>query len=475
MQQPDKWKDKYYQAIQDIEQQKVYAETLTHALSRLALTAQGLDTNLDSELSVLRQLIKTQEADVSEIQTVIKKIERAISEIQDPLAANTHREPGKSLSESSSETSQSSLPCPDDCNLVDHDSQCPTISHVLLQLLQKITLPENLSEKATSITESIEKGLTKDNIVEAVNDISTMISELSDLFHAGKQEYEQYLESISSKFIQLEQRIRSGNQESLDAFKSRQAIGQSFKSQVTAISDGVKESQSVEQIKNELESRLDSLRRHFESYQQSDFTQFKNAQEQVKTLKQQLKVMEQETAELRSSVKKNRELARKDPLTQLFNRHALDEILLEQFNRWLRYRHPLTIVIWELDHFKNINDTFGHSAGDKVLKTVAKTLLSHTRTTDFISRYGGEEFVGVFPESAIAEVALLTEKIRNAVIHSRFHYDGTSVDITVSAGIATFREGDTIENVFKRADKALYDAKEKGRNCYVSADSDIIE
>ena len=151
----------------------------------------------------------------------------------------------------------------------------------------------------------------------------------------------------------------------------------------------------------------------------------------------------------------------------MWNRQALNENLEKEFNSWQRYKRPLSIVLWDLDHFKSINDTYGHAAGDKVLKTVAQLFLSLTRATDSIARYGGEEFMGIFPETGLEEAELLANKIREHIRESKFHYEGDSVQVTVSAGIAQFGHEDTIKDVLKRADEALYRAKAQGRNCCV--------
>ncbi|MBT3504188.1 MAG: GGDEF domain-containing protein [Piscirickettsiaceae bacterium] len=174
--------------------------------------------------------------------------------------------------------------------------------------------------------------------------------------------------------------------------------------------------------------------------------------------------MEQESVELGQSAMRSRDQALKDPLKGIWNRQALNELLEKEYTRWQRYQKPLSIILWDIDLFKKINDQYGHDAGDKVLKTIAQIFTSQTRDADFISRYGGEEFMGVFPETQLDNAVTLANKIREKIAHSKFHYEGDAVAITASAGLACFKDDDTIEQVFKRADKALYKAKENGRN-----------
>jgi len=154
-----------------------------------------------------------------------------------------------------------------------------------------------------------------------------------------------------------------------------------------------------------------------------------------------------------------------DAMTKLFNRHYLYFKVEPYINKWT---FPQTIAICDLNNLKIVNDKYGHAAGDKVLKTVAQLFISQTRTTDLIARYGGEEFMGVFSETKPEEIEILANKIRKNIMESKFHYEGDSVQVTVSAGLAHFRQEDTIKDVFKRADEALYLAKAQGRNCCVS-------
>ena len=127
-------------------------------------------------------------------------------------------------------------------------------------------------------------------------------------------------------------------------------------------------------------------------------------------------------------------------------------------------------MVWDIDNFKQINDSLGHLAGDKILIRIAEILSTSTREIDFVARYGGEEFVGIFPATALADTEVLANKIREEINNTRFLYDGKPVPITVSAGVATFHQGDNTEKVFNRADTALFRAKKQGRNMCIVED-----
>jgi len=153
-----------------------------------------------------------------------------------------------------------------------------------------------------------------------------------------------------------------------------------------------------------------------------------------------------------------------DPLTGILNRTGYDENIHKEFVRWRRYNSGLAVAVIDLDLFKNINDTYGHSAGDKVLATVAKQIESQIRECDVLCRYGGEEFVLLLPETSAADGLVLLEKLRNYISECNFHYQRKPVPVTMSCGIAEFHKDDNIEDVFDRADQAMYLAKQSGRN-----------
>jgi diguanylate cyclase (GGDEF)-like protein/PAS domain S-box-containing protein len=162
-------------------------------------------------------------------------------------------------------------------------------------------------------------------------------------------------------------------------------------------------------------------------------------------------------------------LARTDTLTGINNRRFLFEIAEREFNVAMRYRPPLSMLMFDIDHFKHINDTFGHSMGDHVLQQVTQVVCAEVRSADVIGRYGGDEFVILLPQTDTQESLPLAERIHASVATIRIPTDKDPLVVTISLGIAQTSHGasqpDTVENLFLRADQALYSAKQAGRNC----------
>lgn len=167
-------------------------------------------------------------------------------------------------------------------------------------------------------------------------------------------------------------------------------------------------------------------------------------------------------------IEKNRELHRlsiTDSLTEIFNRKHVMDLFDMEFIRTQRYGTPFSVLIADLDHFKAVNDTYGHLAGDSVLRSIAKTMVESVRACDHVGRYGGEEFVAVLPNTEIDGAMDMAERIRRTIRRVKFNNDGKEFSMTLSMGVAVCRDDDnSVEAILKRADDALYRAKANGRD-----------
>ena len=165
--------------------------------------------------------------------------------------------------------------------------------------------------------------------------------------------------------------------------------------------------------------------------------------------------------ELQELALKLEELATRDALTGAYNRRKLDEVVQAEIERTKRYGHPLSLLMLDADHFKQINDAFGHKAGDEVLVGLAQELRAGIRAVDVLARWGGEEFIVLCPSIDLGEAAELAERLRAGIAARRF---GEAGRLTVSLGVAQHRPGEAAGELFGRADAALYRAKEGGRD-----------
>jgi len=209
---------------------------------------------------------------------------------------------------------------------------------------------------------------------------------------------------------------------------------------------------------------LGSYSSHFDLMQQScTISPLKQGSEEVSTIV----ITVQDVTETVIVEKRLRTLNALDGLTAIYNRRYLNLRLQEEVYRQKRYGAVMSLIIFDIDHFKNINDTHGHACGDYVLQKLCILISTLIRDVDVFARYGGEEFVLLLPETGAQGALILAERIRKAVEEYEFQYESTNrLHITVSLGVATHNQLlATPEQFLKAADKALYEAKKGGRNC----------
>lgn len=156
--------------------------------------------------------------------------------------------------------------------------------------------------------------------------------------------------------------------------------------------------------------------------------------------------------------------ALRDPLTDTGNRIAMDQTLEREIEMSRRHSQPLSLLMLDIDHFKQINDTYGHSAGDEVLKAVAASIKNQLRNVDMVFRFGGEEFLILLSNTSREAAAMVGERLRFAAQAQDYVAEGKMIELTVSIGCSTLLPGESAESLLRRADSALYVAKREGRN-----------
>lgn len=174
--------------------------------------------------------------------------------------------------------------------------------------------------------------------------------------------------------------------------------------------------------------------------------------------------IETKAKELEQSNEELKRLSWTDPLTQLLNRRSCEERFKSEIARFERTKESFCIILCDLDHFKKINDTYGHNTGDYVLVEVARILKSNSRKTDMVFRWGGEEFLFLLTGTELKGGVIAGEKIRKKIETNVFEHDQQTLPITMSLGISIYQKGQMMEECVKEADENLYSAKKAGRN-----------
>ena len=229
--------------------------------------------------------------------------------------------------------------------------------------------------------------------------------------------------------------------------------------------------EEIQKIKKELATYNDDSSLNFKVAHKKLYTIAVALEEETKLLgndlkdhSSEVKLMGQKICKLEKELESAKQDSKEDFLTKLYNRRALDEFFLIKEAEFERYGHNYSIVMFDLDHFKLVNDNYGHDAGDAVLSVFAKILKKEARTVDIVGRFGGEEFVALLSETDVKGGAVFAEKVRKHIQKARFMYKGERIVVTVSCGVSERKKHISLESVLNSADEYLYKAKEDGRN-----------
>ncbi|MCU0117273.1 diguanylate cyclase [Pseudomonas sp. B2M1-30] len=342
-----------------------------------------------------------------------------------------------------------------------YSSVAKHIEDTLIGLLDDLTLPERHRPQAEAMRDRLQNGLNWYELLPILDDLATLMLAITD---SGQHEFEAYLQQLNERLEAFQSNLQAASEGHADNSSAAREMDTQIREQVDGLQSSVQEAADLDDLKQVLENHLEGLLGTMDQHQKQRDAREQEVAARLKSLAERVAHMEQEALGYREHLEEQRQKALVDPLTGLPNRAAWSERLEHEIAQWQQHGNTLSLAMLDLDHFKRINDNYGHLAGDKVLKIIATVLRKRLRGTDFIARFGGEEFVLLLPATPPAVGARLLETLRASIEACPFHFKGERVTITISMGLAAFKPGEHSDLVLKRADQALYRAKNGGRN-----------
>ncbi len=498
---PDKWKEKYLNLLDEHEQSgesyKEKEDLLCKTIVRLTIATTGLDPLLDPHLLSIRDQLKGG-INSHTLKDELEKFTHSVAQLKHTPPQSRSEETELLfdflLQQYTTEKQQSILKLlrkkaetvkfetsdqlfiaileaiePDD------DTPAPTIianhidtgiiSRQLLLLLEGIEIPSIFDQQAQTAKQLLTASNQTAAAFESILDKSfKLLLKIKQHSQSEQKDIDQFLSHITEQLAALDVSVMGASTAAQQSAENRNKLDQSVSEQMEELQLSSTNATTLEPLKGIINSRLANIAKEIREHGQKEAIQRQKTQQQLDDLVDKIKDMESESCELKSKLKIANTRALRDTLTGLPNRNAYNERLETELARWKRYHSPLSLIIWDIDHFKNINDSYGHKAGDKVLLLIAKQLSDHSRATDFISRFGGEEFTMLLPNTDSKSALILANQLRQTIEKTGFNASGASVAITISCGITEFTLNDTDESAFERADQALYQAKQQGRN-----------
>ncbi len=342
-----------------------------------------------------------------------------------------------------------------------YSSVAKHIEDTLLGLLDDLTLPERHRPQAEAMRNRLQNGLNWYELIPILDDLATLMLAIND---SGQHEFEAYLQQLNERLESFQSNLQAASEGHADSRSAARQMDTQIREQVDGLHSSMQEASDLDDLKLVLENHLEGLLGTMDHHQKQRDEREQAVAARLHSLAERVAHMEQEALGYREHLEEQRQKALIDPLTGLPNRAAWSERLDHEVGQWQRHGNSLLLAMLDLDHFKSINDNYGHLAGDKVLKIIASVLRKRLRGTDFIARFGGEEFILLMPGTLPAAGAKLLESLRASIEACPFHFKGERVTITISMGLTALKSGEHTDTALKRADQALYRAKNAGRN-----------
>lgn len=428
-------------ALQELEQRETrwrhIDALLRRLIGRLTYAAEGRSRTLDTTLKHLRRATRD------------PLDEQAIQPLLDALADAV-----KSLD--------------DDGSAAETATPAPVAATGLLLLLDHLQQPLTPEAEATAALRRQLAEVHDDIALLAGSEaLAALVDTRIRQLEAQREAAGVLLDEVNRQLATLAEHLDQDDVSRRGVVDDRRHLREQMLGEVRALGDSARSAPDLATLQTHVQARLATVGKHLTALREREQAREEAWHRRTQHMRERIQELESSTQRMEATLIEERQQADTDALTGLANRRALEARMAT-----LCEGTPgaTSLVILDIDHFKAINDQLGHAAGDRALRIVADQLQAALRPGDFLARYGGEEFVAVLHAGA-AEALQVAERLRERIERVRFHSQNQPVSITLSCGVATVHAGDTPATAFERADRALYQAKDSGRNrCAVLTD-----
>ncbi len=301
--------------------------------------------------------------------------------------------------------------------------------------------------------------------MELRDDIIGLAQNYMQMINAERVLITDFISEIGAGLLEVERQYLDSMNQTGQSHSENKKFNSLLENQVEDMKKPAQLSTTLAEFRGIVMSRLASIRAALEEKRRSETLIQEKLTEEMESLNENLDRMKKEVDQVHAKRKALEKEVLIDPLSGVSNRRALRERLKNELYRFQRYRQFFSMLLFDIDQFKVINDRHGHWAGDRCIKEIIKRIKPILRETDLMGRWGGDEFLVIFAGTDVESAAAVAERLRKLIENTRFVYHKHEISLTVSIGVTETRDSDaTVEMVFNRVDKAMYQAKKKGRN-----------
>lgn len=334
----------------------------------------------------------------------------------------------------------------------------------LLVLIDRLRMDQIATTELVAIRDAINRATDADTLAAPARSLADLICRDLQQVAAQQAAARELLTQVTWQLDELTRYLTRDSADHRDGATARRQLDQQLHSEIDALGNHLQSAADVGSLQREIQARLSAITTHLKGFHAREEERTRNWQTRSEQMSQRIHELERSAHTMQVSLRQEHQLASTDQLTGIANRMVFDQHMARICAQPADDTMPACLIVLDIDHFKLINDRFGHAAGDRALRIVAEQLRDALRTGDLLARYGGEEFAVVLMDTNAQTGQRIAEALRQRVERTSFRCKEVPVSITLSAGVAPLYAGDTPESVFERADRALYQAKREGRN-----------
>ena len=343
----------------------------------------------------------------------------------------------------------------------------PVFQEALLNILDNLApmIKGDYEKRFADLQSRIDKCDSFQCLIKMVNEVSEMVGELINLSIERSDYSNDFLFELSKDLYDMEGKLSSYQEFNRDTHNMSTHFNDNILEHTKDINHAVDSCSNPHDIRNVIATKLNTISNAIDSKRKMDDIKLRQADDKISELQINLSTYEKEILQVRQRSETLEKEVMLDELTGINNRRSYDLHIMECVRRYRSSHDKFSLILVDIDHFKKINDTYGHKAGNKCLQEVARLIKSCLRQSDFFARYGGEELIAVLHQCDAQNASKVAEKIRRRIENTRFCYRDDTISITISLGVTEAIESDIeTETPFIRVDEAMYKAKLNGRN-----------
>jgi diguanylate cyclase len=462
------WKQKYRDSLLEMEaEEKRWREIerlLRRLIGRLCAAGMGVDPQLDDELTALAAANR-RNAPAAELEQLAESLTLAVVAV-DATSPVRQLVPRSMQRAAPSTPPASSVPPGPSAAMRERWDSTRT---AVASLLERLKSGEADDSTAQGLIAELASAETDAALASIVMRAANLVHDRGESLARERLQAAAVLSEVTKRLEEMAGYLTESNSASRSHFDDTQSLNDTVMSHVRELTDEVSGATELGLLQSAVNARLESVAKQVCEFRAREEKRLLEYNGRAEYMCARIANLEREALELHSKLDLEKHGARRDPLTGVANRKSFDEQFALEIARRAQSATPLVMLLWDIDSFKLINDSYGHRAGDRVLQSVAACFTAALRASDFVARIGGEEFGVLLTGLKLAEAVNIANQVRIAVEGLKFHFRGTPVRVTVSCGITELHRDDSPEAAFDRADQALYRAKNGGRNLCVAA------